>query len=497
MAGRDDIPRADPPRVEPSWWMQQALAAEPPAASAERPLDGDVSCDVAIVGGGYTGLWTALRLKEAEPSLRVVVLEAGICGQGASGRNGGFATTWWHDLDALERHFGAEQALFLARASSDAIDDVEALCDEHGLDVHLRRGGKLIVSAAPAQDGVWDGAVAAARRLGEAGRFERVDAAQVRARIGSPVLRDGWFVADSASVQPALLARGLRAAALARGVEIHERTPMTALDRASARVTTPRGVVSAGRVVLATNAWAAALPELRGVLVPLSSHMVLTAPVPERIEQLGWTGGEKFVDGRKLVHYVHVTREGRIAFGRGGGAAGFNGRVGGRVVWDPRLAREVAADFRRFFPSLADVRIDAAWGGAVDRSWRHLPFFAPLPGADRVLVGAGYSGDGVIPAVVGGRVLASLALGRDDAWARCAMTTVPDHRQMPPEPFRKAGAEAIRALIARNEALEERGGRPGPLARRAAGLAWLTLPARGRGAAAPAARTSDSGERAL
>lgn len=473
--------------------MQQALLAEQPGVAAEQPLDGDVSCDVAIVGGGYTGLWTALRLKEAEPSLRVVVLEAGICGQGASGRNGGFATTWWHDLDALERHFGAEQARFLARASSDAIDDVERLCDEHGLDVHLRRGGKLVVSAAPAQDGVWDGAAAAAERLGEGARFTRVDGASARARIGSPVLRDGWFVADSATIQPALLARGLRQAARSLGVSIHEHTPMTGLDRAQARVTTPRGVVSAGRVVLATNAWASSLPELRGVLVPLSSHMLVTAPVPERIEALGWTGGEHFVDGRRLIHYVHVTRDGRIAFGRGGGAAGFMGRVGGRVVWDERLARTVVADFRRFFPALADVRIEAAWGGAVDRSWRHLPFFAPLPGSERVLVGAGYSGDGVIPAVVGGRVLASLALDRDDAWARCAMTSVPDDRQMPPEPFRKLGAETIRALIARNEALEERGGRPGPLARRAAGLAWLTLPAKGRGAS----RTPHRGERAL
>ncbi|ADB49245.1 FAD dependent oxidoreductase [Conexibacter woesei DSM 14684] len=473
--------------------MQQALLAEAPAASAERPLDGDVRCDVAIVGGGYTGLWTALRLKEAEPSLRVVVLEAGICGQGASGRNGGFATTWWHDLDALERHVGAEQARFLARASSDAIGEMETLCDEHGLDIHLRRGGKLVASAAPGQDGSWDAAVAAAERLGEAGRFEPLDGAAIRARIGSPVLRDGYFIADSASIQPALLARGLRTAALRLGVAVHEHTPMTGLDRAAARVQTPRGTVSADRVVLATNAWASSLPELRGVLVPLSSHMLVTAPIPERIEQLGWTGGEKLVDGRRLIHYLHVTRDGRIAFGRGGGAAGFRGRVGGRVIWDERLARTVVADFRRFFPQLADVRIEAAWGGAVDRSWRHLPFFAPLPGADRVLVGAGYSGDGVIPAVVGGRVLASLALGRGDAWATCGMTTVPDHRQMPPEPFRKVGAEAIRALIARNEALEERGGRPGALARRTAGLAWLTLPARRSGAT----QVSDPGERAL
>jgi glycine/D-amino acid oxidase-like deaminating enzyme len=241
-------------------------------------------------------------------------------------------------------------------------------------------------------------------------------------------------------------------------------------------VITPHGRVRARRVVLAVNAWALALPEVRRLMFALSSHVIVTEPIPRRIAEIGWTGGELLLDGRLLVHYAHVTADQRIAFGRGGGAVAFGDRISGRVLWDAALARTVVADFHRFFPMLRDVRIDAAWGGAVDRAWRHLPFFAPLPDAPDVLVGAGYSGDGVVPSVVGGRILASQALGRDDEWSTCALTTLPAERELPPEPLRKLGGEAVRRVVARKERIEEAGGRPGPLTRAGARLTWLTVP---------------------
>jgi glycine/D-amino acid oxidase-like deaminating enzyme len=351
---------ADP--VDRSLWMQEALADESAGLREPRPLHGDLDCDVAIVGGGFTGLWTALRLSEDEPDLRIAVLEAGICGAGASGRNGGFATSWWHDLDAFVTHFGDDQALFLCGASSDAIDTIERFGAEHDLELGLRRAGKISAATCAAQLGAWDTTIAAAERLGVPERFRRVDGDEAGRRIGSPVLGAGMFMADSASIQPARLVRGLRRVLRERGVAIHEQTPMVALDRRQSTVITTTGRVRAPRIVLAVNAWAAALPEIRRVMVPLSSHVVVTEPIPERIAALGWTGGELLLDGRMLVHYAHVTGDGRIAFGRGGGAVAFGDRISGRVLWDAALAATVADDLRWFFPSLADVRIDAAWG---------------------------------------------------------------------------------------------------------------------------------------
>lgn len=458
--------------------MDRALEAEAGQKIDTPPLAGSTTCDVLIVGGGFTGLWTALMIKRQSPETDVVVIDAEYCGAGASGRNGGFATTWWHDLDALDRNFGREQALFLARASSGALDEMEGACEEFDFDAHFVRGGKLCVSAASAQDGWWREAQAVADESGEGDRFVELDGDECRRRIGSPVLREGMLLADSATVQPALMVRGLRKAALRVGVRIHERTEMTSLDRDGVRVVTPGGTISAGKIVMAINAWAAQMPELNGVVVPLSSHMVITEPLGDRLDELGWTGGEKLVDGRMLVHYAHVTKDRRIAFGRGGGAVGYRGKVGGRVVWDERLAARVADDFRWFFPELSDVRMDGAWGGAVDRCWRHLPFFSPLPGQDRILVGAGYSGDGVGPSVVGAKVLASLALDHDDEWSRSALVDLPDHRRMPPEPFRKIGGELVRGAIEKIERRQERGHETALVASAVSKLAWLTIPGR-------------------
>ena len=472
---RDGAGRADLPRVGPVFWLEQALAAED-GERACPPLAGTVRADVCVVGGGFVGLWTALELTELAPDARVVLLDAQGCGFGASGRNGGWATSWYDELQDLVARFGPEQAAWLARESSAAIDRIEAFTQAEDVDAHLRRAGTLWAASSHAQDGAWRAPLAAARALGLDGVLRPVDAAQVRARTGAAVLGDGAFLPDGAAVQPALLARGLRRVLLRRGVEIHEGTPMLALEHGrTPAVVTPAGRVEAGAVVLGLGAWAARLRELRRAVVPIGSHIVLTEPIPELVAELGWTGGELLGDARLMVHYAQVTRDGRIAFGRGGGAVGPLGRVVPAHTVDPRAAAQVAASLRRWFPALERVRLTHAWGGAVDRAPGHLPFVGALGDHGNVHYATGFSGNGVAPSAFVSRILGRLALGVRDAYTTCALVSGPPG-YLPPEPLRSAGALAVRAAVERAEAAEERGERAGRLASALRPLVWYTLP---------------------
>jgi Glycine/D-amino acid oxidases (deaminating) len=230
--------------------------------------------------------------------------------------------------------------------------------------------------------------------------------------------------------------------------------------------------VTAHSAVVALNAWAAAWPSFGRRLVTWSSYIVLTEPIPDRLAELGWTGGEGLSDGRFTLHYLRTTPDGRIALGGGGGGAGFGGRIGPAFTDDLTSVRRAAAGLRRFFPSLRDVRIEDAWGGPIDITADHLPMFATVPERP-VYFGHGYSGNGVAPAVVGGRILAALALERTDDAALALPLVGEMPRAFPPEPFRYVGARIIREAIVRTESAQERGERPGPLMRQVSRLPRL------------------------
>src|SRR5260370_1339832 len=327
------------PGAQRSWWLREALAHEP--APDRPPLAGDVTADVVIVGGGFTGLWTAYFLTEAQPDLGIVVLEQDICGGGPSGRNGGGA----------------------------------------------------------------------------------------RGRGGG----GGAFMGDGASVQPGLLVRGLRRVVLERGVKIFEGTTATGLEAGPpAVVTTARGAVRAKHAVLALNAWATGWPQLERRLVAWSSYIVLTAPAPEKLAAIGWTGGELISDFRTSLRYFRTTRDGRIAFGGGGGRA--RPRIDHAFTHDARAVTEAAQGFRLMFPSFAEVPLEDAWGGPIDVSPTHLPVFGTLePG--NLFYALGYTGNGVAPTHLAGQVLAPLALGRDTDTARLPMVH-PGPHLFPPPPYR-------------------------------------------------------------
>jgi glycine/D-amino acid oxidase-like deaminating enzyme len=253
-------------------------------------------------------------------------------------------------------------------------------------------------------------------------------------------------------------------------VRIFERSPLLGLDRERGLARTPGGSVKANAVVLATGSWLAGVREIRRGVVPLSSDMIATEPMPGRLADAGWTGGEAVSNCRLMVHYYRTTRDGRIAFGRGGGRLAFGGRVDGAFDYNERQTQELTEELPRLVPFARGVTLTHAWGGPIDRTTDGLPFFGRLPGRARVVYGVGFSGNGVAPSLTAGKILASSALGRDDEWSGCGLNRgVPG--RFPPEPVRFVGGLVVREAVRRKETREDDAKSVDPVTRAVASLA--------------------------
>lgn len=443
------------------YWLEEAGEA-----GAALPLAGERRADVVVIGGGYTGMWAAWQVKAIEPEARVVLLEAETCGHGPSGRNGGFCNTLWLSLPSMRRQWGDEAALTVARAAERSVGEIGAFCEQQGVDAWFRRAGYLQVSTASAHDGVWEAALAAAREVGAAEAIQPLSPAEVEERCASPVFRGGAFYPGAATVQPARLALGLRERLIAAGVEVHEGSPVHALRGAPGEVEarTVSGTVRAQTAVVAIGGAAKARRgPLRNALTITSSHIVLTEPVPDLLEEIGWTGGECITDCRTMLHYFRTTPDGRIAFGLGGGRIAFGSRLRGRVEVDSEVVALAEERLRAYFPGLEGRRVTHAWGGPIDVSPTHLPVVVPLRG-ESAFAAAGYTGNGVGPSHMVGRVLASLALGRRDEHSRLPLVD-PSPQRVPPEPFHWLGGSAIRRGIMAKEKAEAEDQQPALVSR--------------------------------
>jgi glycine/D-amino acid oxidase-like deaminating enzyme len=432
------------------YWLEEA-----PSVELCPQLAGDVTADVVVVGGGYTGMWAAWHIKQLEPEASVVLLEADRCGYGPSGRNGGFCNLMWFSLPNMRGRWGDGGALAVAKAAEEAAVGIGEFCAEEGVDAWYRQGGYMQVSTCEAHDGVWAESLAACRELGVEDALEALSPAQVAERCASPAFRGGVLYPKAATVQPARLAFGLRERLRDKGVEVCERSPAARVTGSPSGVEahTAAGVVRARSAVLAVGTAAKATGgPFHSRLSVASSHIVLTEPVPELLEQVGWTGGECVTDSRALVDYFRTTPDGRIAFGWGGGHIAMGARRHGRSELDPEVVSQTAAQLWNYFPGLAGKAITHAWGGPIDASPTHLPLVLPLRGG-RAFAAAGYTGNGVGPSHMVGRTLASLALGRRDDRANLAFVD-PAPPRLPPEPFHWIGGEAIRAGILGKETAE-------------------------------------------
>ena len=443
-----------------SFWLEQALTG---TSDNWSQLHGAVTSDIAIVGGGFVGLWTALMIKRLDLAVDVCVIEADLCGAGASGRCGGLVMTWWPKIASLTTLCGADEALRLVRASEAAIEEIEDFCSDHAPEAEFRRGGWLWTATTGAQLGAWDKVVSAAEALAP-GTFRRPDPREVASRSGSQQHLAGVIEPSNATVQPAALVRAMRSYALEVGVRVFEQSKVTRIDRGTTvTLHTARGTLRAPTVVIATNAWAASLRPLRNKLFVISSDMIATEPIADRLDDIGWNQGEAITDSQTLVCYYRTTAEGRIAFGKGGGSVGFDGRMRRAMHRNATRASTVARAFHRYYPMLRTVKITHDWAGPVDRTRNSLPIFGQLYGDANIYYGVGWSGNGVGPSVVGGKILASLALGYDDEWSRCGLVAR-SASSFPPEPIRFAGAHIVKEAIVRKEEAEALEKRPPRLA---------------------------------
>lgn len=452
---------SDVPPVGPrSWWLEEALRDDPGAPCP--PLAGEVAADVCVVGGGFAGLWTAYELTERAPSLEVVVLEADVCGAGGSGANGGFFSPSWTSLESLCNAFGEEGGVWYATALADQVAELGEWVARHAARIDFHHEGILFARAGEWQARAGDETVRLLTRHGLGGRLVEVGAAATRSVADSPRFGGGFTTPDLATVQPAKLARELRRVLLERGVRIHEGTPMMRLDAgAPRRVATPAGSVAATDVVLTTGAWAVRQPHFRRAFAVCVDFMVVTEPIPERLEAIGWRTHTGIADSRELPFYLRRTEDDRIAIGGGAIGAAYGGRIGGRALSSPRLAAVASRGLSWLFPCLEGVCLDAAWSGPLDMTPAGVPFFESSRDG-HLHAGLGFSGHGLTATKVGGKTLASLVLHEDDEWSRLPVVG-PPLAYVSPEPVRWPLVWSVAWANESGDLARERGGSRGLL----------------------------------
>jgi glycine/D-amino acid oxidase-like deaminating enzyme len=437
-----------------SWW-QASLPSPPP----RPPLDGDLEVDVAIVGAGYTGLWTAYYLASNDPSLRVAVLEREVAGFGASGRNGGWCSALFPASTAkLARMAGHDAAVAMQRAMRATVDEVGRVAEAEGIDCHWAKGGTVVAARSQLQLARAEAEVAEARSFGFGeGDLRLLDAEEAAGMLGATRVVGATWTPHCAVIHPLRLARGLADAVERRGVELFEGTAVTSIEPRLARTAT--GVVRARHVVRATEGYSPALPGLRRAIAPVFSLMIATEPLSEeQWASIGLARRQTFSDHRNVIIYGQRTADGRLAFGGRGAPYHFGSRVRPSFDRDPAVFAKLRRVLVELFPVLEGVRITHSWGGplGIPRDWCASVGLDPSTG---LAWGGGYVGDGVGTSNLAGRTLADLITGRDSELVRLPWV---DHRSRPwePEPLRWIGVNGALRLALWADRSEARSGRP-------------------------------------
>jgi glycine/D-amino acid oxidase-like deaminating enzyme len=406
-----------------------------------------VQADICIVGGGFTGLWTAIELKQRQPSINVVLLEGSLCGAGASGTNAGILMNLWPKLPALVRFGGQSEGPEIARASVDAIDHIKRFCVDHEIDAQMESNGWLWASNNSSQDGAWEDTMAAAA-LHHGSPFVEVDADTATRLAGAPV-RGGLVDPTCVGLHPVRLVDGLLAVARALGVTVYEHSPMTGMarDQGVTTVFSRYGRVRAESVVLAINAWCTQFPELRRHLVMTASDNVVVRPRGAAVT----SPTTNVSDAGRLLDYWRPLADGKLLFGKAGLGLGWGSRGASTLFAPPPRLGHLVQHLRQTVPHAADAEVVSAWRAPVEYSLSSLPFFGELSGHPGVFFGTGYSGDGIGPSVLGARILASLATGAKDDLSTSFLTRPPSRSWLPPEPIRFLGGQLVKSAMLRKD----------------------------------------------
>jgi glycine/D-amino acid oxidase-like deaminating enzyme len=437
-----------------------------------RPsLASDSEVDVAIVGAGYTGLWTAYHLVSADPTIRVAVLEKEVAGFGASGRNGGWCSALFPaSLKRMAAERGRDAAVRMQHRLHETVAEIGRVTAAEGIDCHFDQGGYLSVARNPAQLERLREEAADHRAWGFGEDDHRLlDAPEVTEVAAVTDALGGAFTPHCAASHPARLVRGLADAVERRGVAVHERT--NAVDVRSHRVVTPHGTVRAEHVVLATEGYTPTVAGRRRAIAPIYSLMTATEPLPDHVwEQIGLENRTTFADNRHLTIYGQRTRDGRIAFGGRGAPYHYASKVSPLYDRDERVHASLRRILVELFPVLDGVTFTHSWGGnlGVPRDW------FPSVRHDRhtgLAFAGGYVGDGVATSALAGRTLAAMLRGADPV----GLATLPwagrTSRDWAPEPLRWIGVNAVTALMTSADWSERRTGRPS----RAASAFWTAI----------------------
>ena len=445
---------------ERSLWLDGALTE----FAARPPLEGDRVVDVAIVGAGFTGLWTAYALTLRDPGLRVAVVEAETAGYGASGRNGGFVSAGIAgEARVYGRRQGPEGVVRAERAMIDGVDWIGAVVAAEAIDCGWVKGGSYrVATSGPQLERAKAGLTARRSRGFGANDVWFVTPAEIEAEVRIAGVLGGTYTPHCARIDPARLARGLAAVCEERGVVIHERSPATTIQPGV--VTCGNGSVRAEVVVRATEAYTTRLPGERRRYLPLASHMLATERLsPETWAEIGWTGCAPVADQRYQFVYAQRTPDDRIALGGRGLAYRLGGAIRESDEVQPAIHRRLEQTLRRLFPAAAAVPVSHRWGGffAAPRDWSMSVDFDRVSGLARA---GGYSGHGLVASSLAGRTLADLITGTGSdlvhlPWVGHAS------RRWEPEPLRFVAARTIAAILAGADAAEDRTDRPARRAR--------------------------------
>ncbi len=439
-------------------WFVEALQKE--IDLKVNQLDLHHNTDICIIGGGFTGLWTALKIKEKNPSANIIIIEKDLCGSGASGRNGGCMIPQSTKFQGIKKIVGLKDAKKIVLATEAAVKNIKDYCKENKINAEIRDDGILYGATNKFHKGAFENLIEDLNE-NKINSWERLSIEKVQLLSGSKKFIDGYYSPIGGSLQPALLVRGLKKAAENAGVKIYERSEALSYNgNKEIVIKTKKGSIKCSKLIIAMNAWAPSLlPFLSRSVILVSSDMIITEPIKNELQNLGLNNGLVILDSNLFTHYCRTTPDGKILFGKGGNTFSFRNKVIDSFDGPSTVEKFLRQSFKSFYPSLTNVKITKSWNGPSERTKTGFPFFGYHPNNQNISYAFGYSGNGVLTCYVAGEILSSMVLEEENEWTNSNFCKGP-LKMFPPEPFRWLGAIIIRNAVRRKEKRQEIGKNP-------------------------------------